>query len=150
MVLIRSAIQEMERNNIHQWDEIYPDKDIILSDINAGNLYAAIENRSIVGIVTLNEEQPSAYGAISWSSKIRRPLVVHRLCVEPDFQRRGVAKYLMRYAEKYGLENNYGSIRLDAFIDNRMAVGLYDSLDYERKGIVRFRKGRFYCYEKLL
>lgn len=31
--LIKSAIAEMERNNIHQWDEIYPTKEDFLDDI---------------------------------------------------------------------------------------------------------------------
>jgi len=57
MLLIINAIEEMERNSIHQWDEIYPDQNTIISDIESGNLYSAVENHHIIGIITLNEEQ---------------------------------------------------------------------------------------------
>ena len=133
-----------------QWDKIYPDKSRMLSDIDADNLYSAIENQCIIGIIALNEEQSPEYDSINWSDNIR-PLIVHRLCIDPNFQGRGIAKYLMRYSEKYGIENNYSSIRLDAFINNKSAVGLYKcSLKSISKGIVIFRKGNFYCFEKLL
>ena len=31
MLLIEDAIKEMERNGIYQWDEMYPDKTVMLS-----------------------------------------------------------------------------------------------------------------------
>jgi hypothetical protein len=41
------------------------------------------------------------------------------------------------------------SIRLDAFTENRCALHLYDGNGYKTKGVVTFRKGNFYCYEKM-
>jgi ribosomal protein S18 acetylase RimI-like enzyme len=149
MTLIKEAISEMERNGIHQWDEIYPDRTVMLNDVAAGQLYSTMSGNTITGVITLNEDQPSEYGSISWNDE-GRPLVVHRLCIDPEFQGQGLAKRLMEFAEDYARENNFTSIRLDAFPDNSRAVALYDSLNYQLLGTVRFRKGEFYCYEKVL
>ncbi len=92
---------------------------------------------------------PAEYGSIGWNDG-GRPLVMHRLCISPSLQGKGLAKHLVRFAEQYARENGYGSIRLDAFIDNERALRLYDSLNYQRKGTVTFRKGSFYCYEKTI
>ena len=98
----------------------------------------------------LNDEQSQEYNSLSWSDNTGKPLAVHRLCVSTAFQGKGVAKKLMWFAEDYARENKYSSIRLDAFINNKISVGLYDSLGYQRTGILQFRKGEFYCYEKVL
>jgi ribosomal protein S18 acetylase RimI-like enzyme len=148
MSLIADAVKEMEINGIYQWDEIYPDKTVMLADISSNSLYALRPDNCIAGIMAVNEIQSPEYRSIHWSNNKGNPLIVHRLCIHPKFQGQGLAKILMNFAETYARDNNYGSIRLDAFIDNRAAVRLYDSLNYQNKGTVQFRKGSFYCYEK--
>ena len=149
MALVSDAIQDMENNGIHQWDEVYPDRTIFGEDITAEELYCVKLDGTIVGIVTLNEYQPSEYSSIHWSDR-GFSLVIHRLCIKPSFQGKGLAKFLVQFAEDYAKEHGYCSIKLDAFTNNEKALGLYDSLKYQRRGIIRFRKGDFYCYEKVL
>jgi ribosomal protein S18 acetylase RimI-like enzyme len=150
MSLIKDAIQKMEREGIYQWDEIYPTKEIFSADIAAGSLFAARMGNGIAGVIVLNVEQSQEYNSLSWGDAHGKPLIVHRLCVNPVFQGQRIATKLMQFAENYARENKYSSIRLDAFINNKISVGLYDSLGYQRTGIVQFRKGEFYCYEKVL
>ena len=149
MSLIKNVIQKMETEGIHQWDEIYPTKEIFSADIAAGSLFAARIRNGIAGIMVLNGEQSQEYNSLSWSDDHGKPLIIHRLCVNTVFQGKGIAKKLMQFAENYARKNQYSSIRLDAFINNKISVGLYDSLGYQRKGTVQFRKGEFYCYEKV-
>lgn len=35
------AIKEMEKNNINQWDELYPDKEILEEDIEKQEMYVS-------------------------------------------------------------------------------------------------------------
>jgi ribosomal protein S18 acetylase RimI-like enzyme len=150
MTLINEAVSDMQRNGIDQWDEIYPDKKVITDDIVANSLYGIRTEGNIAGIMALNEYQPQEYQSMHWDDSNGHALIVHRLCIHPRFQGRGLAKLLMQFAETYAEENNYTSIRLDAFIDNKKALGLYSSLKYNRIGIVKFRKGYFNIYEKKL
>ena len=149
IALVGDAIQDMEDNGIHQWDEVYPARNIFEEDITAEELYCVKLSQIIAGVVALNEYQPVEYSSIRWSDN-GKPLIIHRLCIKPGFQGKGLAKLLMLFAENYAIEQHYTSIRLDAFTGNPNALGLYDSLHYLRKGLVEFRKRDFYCYEKVL
>ena len=99
MLLIEDAISEMKRNGVYQWDEIYPDKMLMLGDITSSSLYAVRLNENIAGIMTLNETQAPEYHSLSWSDSDGHPLIVHRLCIHPSFQGQGFSKLLMYFAE---------------------------------------------------
>lgn len=150
LTIIQDAVIDMESKGIHQWDDIYPDEETIYIDLNSGHLYTYVDNETIKGIIVLNEYQEKEYESISWKYNSGRQLIVHRLCVDPRFQGRGIAQQLMRYAEEYGKYSQYTSIRLDAFSDNNRACTFYNRLGYAKVGIVSFRKGKFYCFEKRL
>ena len=151
MVLIKDAILKMDREGIHQWNETYPSRELISSDIDESCLYAARIEEKIAGIVVLNEHQYPQYQSVDWSDKDGKVLAVHRLCVSPAFQGQGIAKNLMFFAEKYAVKNKYSSIRLDALSKNPISNGLYNALGYQRRGNVSFIPGRInHCYEKIL
>lgn len=148
MSMVRAAIEDMESKNIFQWDDIYPTEEIITADLNAGSVYGLFTGEKISAFVVVNEIQHFMYETIFW--KYSKPLVIHRLTVHPEYQGRGYAKELVTFAEKIAEENQYDSIRLDAFIPNHVAVRLYESSGYEKRGVIRFRKGDFYAMEKLV
>ena len=151
MLLIKTAIEKMHSAGIEQWGDYYPTRDIFLGDIADCSLYAARVDGNIAGIVVLNEIQSREYESIDWVDKQGKVLAVHRLCVSPAFQGKGIGRKLMQFAENYARENNYSSIRLDAFAKNPVSVGLYESLGYQRRGLVTYRPWSIsYCYEKVL
>jgi ribosomal protein S18 acetylase RimI-like enzyme len=149
MSLVKGAILKMEEEGVFQWDEIYPDKAIFLSDIVSNQLYGMKQNGSLAGVMTLNEDQYPAYQDIPWTDN-GRAIVIHRLCIRPDFQGKGLAKQLVLFAENFARGNRYSSIRLDAFTQNHKALSLYDSMQYQKRGIIKARKGDFFCYEKVM
>jgi ribosomal protein S18 acetylase RimI-like enzyme len=150
MKIIKDAIIEMESKGIYQWDDIYPCKDIINKDIEEETLFVFIEDETIKAFIVLNEHQEEEYKNVDWKYKTGKQMVIHRLCVSPLFQGKGIARSLVRFAEDFGRGNGFNSIRLDAFTENKGACGLYEKLGYEKAGVVEFRKGRFYCFEKSL
>ena len=138
----------MNTQNIYQWDDIYPSYALLKEDIHNKTLFVFKNKGHIVGITVLNEQQEPEYQNISWKYQEGKVLVVHRLCIHPNFQGQGIAKQLMTFTEQYAKSNNYNSIRLDAFKQNENAVLLYKNRKYHQAGIVNFRKGAFYCFEK--
>jgi ribosomal protein S18 acetylase RimI-like enzyme len=87
---------------------------------------------------------------LTWEANDGKFLIVHRLCIHPDYQGRGLAKALMQFAEEYALKNGYASIRMDTFITNKAALGLYNALGYRRAGQLVFSRGHFQVFEKVL
>ena len=76
--------------------------------------------------------------------------MLHRLCVNPELQGRGLARQAMARMEKNALDKGFDSVRLDVFSQNLHAQRLYEKLGYRRTGEVRFRKGIFHLLEKAL
>ena len=75
------------------------------------------------------------------------------MAVHPDFQKKGVGKILMDFAEKYAEEKKFASIRLDTFSVNKRNLKFYESRGYQRLEGIYFPKQSefpFYCYELIL
>lgn len=150
MNLVKRAIARLDETGIPQWDEIYPDRKIFEADIDQRSLYGLMVDDALAGIITLNEHQDAEYGEVEWSLDDPAPLVVHRVCVDPAFQGKGLSKALIGFAEDFALGHGNRSIRLDAFTLNPISLALYRSLGFSERGVVRFRKGLFVCFEKVL
>lgn len=150
MGLIKVAISEMESSGIFQWDELYPDDKTITGDILSAAMFGIFKDLELAAIVVLDKNQSLEYSNIQWQSDKGNPLVMHRLCVHPKFQGQGMAKQLLKFSEQFAADNKYTSIRLDAYSGNPRALKMYENNGYQKKGIVTFRKGDFYCYEKTL
>lgn len=147
--IVQDATRRMVEQGIAQWDEIYPNKEIILQDIERQECSIIEQDGGAVGIIAINEDQPPEYAAVTWTYA-GRALVVHRLTIAPAHQRRGLATRLMDLAEDIAATRHYDCVRLDAFTRNPAAIALYERRGYKKAGIVRFRKGDFYCYEKAI
>ena len=80
--LIKAAILEMERQEIFQWDEIYPAREDFLSDIKSKTLFAGLADcgnqKRIAVIYALNKECDDEYKKAKWKSD-GEWRVVHRL-----------------------------------------------------------------------
>jgi len=146
--IFQSAISRMQAQNIQQWDDIYPDRDIIETDIKSGSMYGYFLNEELYAVQVLDNTQSPEYSQINWKYPDNFPLVLHRLCVSPEHQNKGIAKEMILFAEKYAEKNKYKTIRFDTFTKNPVSVNLYTKLGYTNSGSVRFRKGEFYCFEK--
>ena len=152
--LTRACGQHMRDNGIDQWDEHYPDRAVLVNDLQTETLFAYREGDEILGVVVLNETQDEEYGDVSWStSEEDRNIVVHRLAVRPDQQGRGLGRKLMDFAEQWARDNRYDAIRLDTYSQNPRNQRFYTSRGYRDLGPVylKYKKEHpYYCYELLL
>lgn len=150
--LCKDCSQNMVNKLIDQWDEVYPNKENFIDDIRNNSLYIAVSNNSeeIIACIVLNEYQDPEYKEIKWKHDREKIAVVHRLMVHPNNEGRGIAQNLVGYIERLAKEKQYDSIRLDVYANNLRAVSFYKKLGYEVTGKVIFRKGEFFCCEKLI
>lgn len=148
--LVSLAIEAMIANNILQWDELYPTEEDFRDDIDNDQLYVGITDGQIAVVYTLNQECDAEYQNGRWKYPDQPYYVVHRLCVHPDFQHRGIAKHTLLHIEEELIKKDIHAVRLDVFSMNPFSLRLYDSLQYSRVGHADWRKGRFYLMEKYL
>ena len=145
-----AAIINMEKQEIHQWDEIYPDKEIIAEDIARNQMYIGKIDNKITVCFVLSEEYDEEYKNGKWQWPDARFCIIHRLCVSPDFQNRGIAAETLKYIENLCKSQGYDSIRLDCFTENPYSRKLYEKAGYSVVGYADWRKGRFELREKRL
>jgi ribosomal protein S18 acetylase RimI-like enzyme len=147
--IVRDATRCMDGQGIPQWDEIYPNKAILTKDVERQEMHVIEPDGRLAGFIVMNENESPEYAAVDWEYS-GRALVVHRLTIDPAYQRRGLATCLMDFAEKTAVIQGYNCTRLDAFTRNPAAFALYERRGDRNAGVVRFRKGEFYCYEKAI
>jgi ribosomal protein S18 acetylase RimI-like enzyme len=150
LALFQAATKRMNEQGIPQWDEIYPNREVLDSDIARGELTVGRTEGKIACVFVLSEQYDEEYAQGRWRFPNSRFCILHRLCVHPDFQHRKVAARAMDYIEETLKSEGVESVCLDAFSLNPYALRLYESRGYERAGQVNFRKGLFYLYEKQL
>ena len=146
--IYNKAIEKMNNNGIHQWDSLYPNEEILYKDILNNQMFLIEIDNKIASIFVLNQKCDKEYNDGDWEYKNASFFVIHRLCVNPDFQGKGVGRMTMELIENYLREKKIESIRLDTFSQNPIALKLYEGLGYKRVGEVNWRKGLFYLLEK--
>lgn len=146
--MISLAIKTMENQGIHQWDDLYPTRDDFLLDIRDKTLYVATELDKIVAIYVISREYDPEYLNGTWNYPGETACIIHRLCVSPNVQNRGVGKEILAHIEKQLAGMGFTSIRLDVFSQNPYALKLYENNGYEKRGHADWRKGRFWLMEK--
>ena len=138
MLILGLCHQEMLSEGIRQWDALYPGIQDVEGDARARTLFVAREQGVVIGAVTLNDEQPDQYSSLSWRCVSTRALVVHRLCVRPELQHRGIGRQLMDFAEQFAAENGFPCIRLEAYTGNPRALKFYERRGYHKVGQAYF------------
>ena len=160
MTMVRALIPILHAQGNLQWDSIYPNPQVFAEDISAGQLWVAsirgvTEARSedkIAGIVATTTEQYPEYANVGWDIT-DTAIVIHRLAVNPEFHRQGIAATLLGHAESVARARNLTRILADTNSHNQAMQRLLPKLNYTFAGEItlNFRPGmRFLCYEKHL
>ena len=146
--MIEQAKQLMSEQGIEQWDDIYPVYEDFEEDIKKKTLYLAQKRDLLAAIYVISEECDDEYLKCEWKSK--KPCIIHRFCVSPSFQNKGIGKTVLQHIEEQLFDAGYDSVRLDVFTQNPYALRLYEKNGYVDRGYADWRKGRFLLMEKKL
>ena len=150
MEITRRCIENLDRNGIYQWDEIYPSRKDFQEDILEQNLYVITSPsvRNISGCICINEIEYPGYEKAEWSGSSF--FVIHKMIIDPLYENKGYGKFAMNSAEEISCSRKKDSLRLDCFRKNFRANHFYQRCGYTLKGETLFRKGMFNLYEKLI
>ena len=153
MKMIHNCANDLISKNIFQWNEKYPSRDIFLADIEKRNLFIFKKDSGVIGCLALSYDKDIEYNDIKWLTKDDENLYVHRLAVDPKFQKQGIGGLLMDFAEDYARDKKLKSVRLDTFSKNERNNRFYKSRKYIQLDDVYFPNQSefpFHCYEKIL
>ncbi len=148
--VVKSAIAKMEAERIFQWDEMYPTREDIAEDIRKNDLSIGLLGGDIAVIYTVNDECDEQYKYGAWKYPNCKYRILHRICVDPKYQNRGIANRTLKHIENELRELGIEALRLDVYSKNPYALSLYHNNGYEKVGIAQWRKGTFLLMEKRL
>jgi ribosomal protein S18 acetylase RimI-like enzyme len=142
----------MESKAIFQWTTTYPSSAQFLIDCKRNELYVVKEESNLIGCIVISSVMDRAYKNVKWLTN-NNNIYIHRLAVHPSQQGKGFAQRLMNFAEEYARTNNYVSVRLDTFSQNKRNQKFYETRDYQKLEAIYYpnqSKYPFYCYELVL
>ena len=151
--MTKACAKAMIKAGVYQWNAHYPNKSAFENDILRDELYVLKISNSIAGCITISTLMDDEYIPIKWLTPTKNNLYIHRLAIHPKHQGNGYAQKLMAFAENHAIKNNYSSIRLDTFSQNKRNQKFYDLRGYKKLGTIYFPKQSehpFYCYERIL
>ena len=151
--IAEACAKNMIENNIFQWNDKYPSREIFKDDIKNKSLYVSKIDQEVVGCIMLSSFKDYVYKSVNWITPDEYNLYIHRLAVHPIFQKKGIARKMMDFAEDFAKSNNYISVRLDTFSQNPRNNKFYKSRGYNKLDDVYFPRQSefpFHCYEKLV
>jgi hypothetical protein len=74
----------MRAQDIDQWDDTYPNIQIVEDDARAESLFVMRQDTVCVASVCLNDVQPAEHPLLRWRCEGALVLVVHQLCMHPE------------------------------------------------------------------
>ncbi len=144
---------DMEAKGIFQWTVDYPNEKQFIKDLQRKELFILKQQNTVIGCIVLSLFMDEEYAAVTWLTKNSCHLYIHRLAIHPDFQRKGFAQQLMDFGEKHARNNQFTSVRLDTFSQNKRNQHFYEKRGYQKLENIYFptqSEHPFHCYELIL
>ena len=120
---------QAENGGYMSWiKNVYPTEKTASDALLLDTLYVYDANGKIAGSVILDCIQPNEYKTLNWktSSDGRDAVVVHTLCVDPEFMGMGIASEMLSFTKNFAKALNCASIRLATNSKNTGAINLYE------------------------
>ena len=151
--ITKACAAYMIEHGIFQWNEHYPNLLAFENDVARNELFVLEIDNEIRGCIVISTLMDEEYQPVKWLTNNENNVYIHRLAVHPKLQGKGYAQQLMSFAENYAIENNYSSIRLDTFSQNKRNQRFYEQRGYQKLDDIYFPKQSghpFHCYELVL
>ncbi|WP_207431571.1 GNAT family N-acetyltransferase [Sabulibacter ruber] len=149
--ILQGAILRRKQDGSNQWQDGYPNPDVVQKDIETGAGYVLTVGETVIGYSALMINNEPEYAKIigQWLTNDDF-VVVHRVALAEGYLGKGLAKKIFGFIEEFALSNNIHSIKADTNFDNLAMMSIFDRLGYVYCGEVYFRGSPRRAYEKVL
>ena len=130
------------------WDENYPSKELIKSDIQNKNLYVLKKDNKIIAVSFLGKKEEENE---DWHLPYTKAYGVARICVSPEFQCKGIATIFMKYLIQEAKNNNVDTMHFHVCTKNISAIKMYQKVGFKNYGLGKSNYGfDYYKFEQKL
>lgn len=153
MEIIDQAKLYFKEQGIDQWQNDYPNTNIIENDIHKNHSYVLTKEEMIIATAVISFEEEPTYREIfegAWKSH-QDYAVMHRVAVDSSFKGKGIASQLIHHTELMCKENGVSSIKIDTHENNRSMQRSLIKNEFEYCGIIYLTDGsKRVAFEKTL
>ena len=145
MELVADAQNWFRKQNIDQWQDGYPTRYIISSDILDGENYIIELNGVVSATAVISFAGEPTYSEIKGKGWLNENdyAVVHRIAVADECRRKGIAKEILYFTEELCAERGISDIRIDTHRDNCAMRSLLKKMGYVHCGRITLTSGAF-------
>ena len=130
----RAAIRAL---GIDQWQDGYPELEVIAADIAAGIGHVFEADGRVAGYLALSDAPENVYERIDGAWRTGGPyLTVHRMCIDDGFRGTGLSAQMLAFAEETARKKGLASLRADTHRGNIVMQKLLQRCGLERCGEV--------------
>lgn len=129
-VVYKGIINQMNKDNIRIWDDIYP-YEFLGDDIENKRLYVMMDKSEIVSAFALCDFN-AGENLVKWKREGSRVLYIERLGVNVNYLRKGVGSEMIHRAVGLAKEKGAEYLRLFVVDINTPAVKLYEKCGFEK------------------
>lgn len=143
--LLEQAKQSLANNGVDQWQNGYPNAEVISVDIKKGQSYVMEDDQSIIGTAAIVLEDDPNYNRI-WSGEWRTdgPYgVIHRIAISPKRKGQRLAGQFFSYAVDLCHAVGFSSLRIDTHKDNISMQRAIQHFGFIYCGVVQMSDGSF-------
>ena len=149
--ILENAILRRKMDGSNQWQDGYPNPDVVKKDIENEYGYVLKEGETIIGYCAIVINYEPEYEKIEgkWLSNSDF-VVIHRIAIAENYLGQGLSKKILEYVEDFAKNRTIFSIKVDTNHDNFAMLKIFEKLDFKFCGIVHFRGSPRRAYEKVL
>lgn len=149
--ILQQAIARRKEDGSNQWQDGYPNPEVIKNDIDKNAGFVLTEGETIIGYTALLISDEPEYDKIVGKWLTNNDFVVfHRVAISEDHLGKGLATKLVGFIEDFAISNKIYSIKADTNFDNFAMMKVFEKLGYVYCGEVYFRGSARKAYEKII
>jgi RimJ/RimL family protein N-acetyltransferase len=153
MNIITQAQAYFKEMGINQWQNNYPNVEVISNDIANKNSYVFIKDNRIVATAMISFDGEKTYDSIyqgKWISN-EEYAVIHRIAVDNSYKGLGISSEIIENVEQLCLNKGVYSIKIDTHDENISMQRLLEKNKFQYCGIIYLKDGsKRIAFEKTL
>lgn len=154
MEIIRQAQSYLRGKGVDQWQNNYPNAEIISEDIANNYGYVLVDGDIIAATVSVSFDGEKTYETIydgEWLTTNGEFAVVHRIALHNNYKGSGISSEFIKNIEKLCLDKDVHSIKIDTHEENLSMQNLLKKNDFKYCGIIYLEDGnKRVAFEKVL
>ena len=149
--ILQQAIIRRKNDGSNQWQDGYPNPEVIKKDIEKGYGYVLTEGKNTVGYcaILINDEPEYEKIEGKWLSNTDF-VVFHRVAISEKYLGKSLSKKIIEFIEDFARKMNIKSLKVDTNHDNFAMMNIFEKSGFTFCGIVHFRGSPRRAYEKVL